>query len=302
MSSHLKPAFVHTARVALALALAAAIISSYTPGTPAAASSAPIIALPDMSDLDAVTNPAASLPLVEDIVTTASSAPITELPDLGELDAAAAPDVTTTLTATLPVTVVITTAAAGPSTLERAHTRLQAEGLRTELIIVSRASKGVELAIYRDLRIRRYRSTTGPDEGIDTHSLACYPACVFVPVQEINVLTVDRWAAVLRHEYRHVIQAANNPNLASDFRLANGVFTSYGLFSEVCADYGVYVAPGYGARWRMAALKARLGASRQWMIDQACAGIKPSYDSLVQTYNRIRRSSRAFAALFPRYR
>ena len=226
---------------------------------------------------------------------------MTALSEPDELDTASAPTVTINLTASLPVTVDITSVA-GSSTLERAHARLLAEGLQTQLIIVSRASQGVELAIYRDLRIRRYRSTTGPDEGIDTHSLACYPACVFVPVQEINVLTVGRWMAVLRHEFRHVIQAGNNPNMASDFRGANGVFTSYGLFSEVCADYGIYVAPGYGARWRMTALKARLGASRQPLIDQACSGLKPSYDNMVQTYNRIRRSSRAFAALFPRYR
>ena len=228
MSIRLKPLVLHTVHVALTLALATAIISSYAPGPPAAASSMHIATLPDLS----------------------------------ELDAAAAPDITRTLTATLPVMVDITTAA-GPSTLERAHARLEAEGLRTKLIIVSPASQGVELAIYRDLRIRHYRSTTGPDEGIDTHSLACYPACVFVPVQEIKVLAVDRWVAVLRHEYRHVIQAGNNPHMASDFRGADGVFTSYGQFSEVCADYGIYVAPDYRARTRMAMLKAALGASRQ---------------------------------------
>jgi hypothetical protein len=305
MSSHCKPAFLRTVFVALTLALAAATItSSFPPNTPNAASSAYIIALADLETAAAPEvplNPLASLALVVDVTRAEYPRPLTGLPDLRELDTAAAPDATTTITASLPLTVEITTATGG-STLERAHARLQAEGLQTQLFIVSRASRGVELAIYRDLRIRYYRSTTGPDEGIDTYSLACYPACVFVPVQEINVLTVERWMAVLRHEYRHVIQARNNPNLASDFRGADGVFTSYGLFSEVCADYGLYVAPGYGARWRMGALKFALGASRQWLIDQACQGIKPSYDSMVQTYNRIRRSSRAFAALFPRYR
>ena len=224
------------------------------------------------------------------------------------LTAAAGLSPTTDLTATVGLSTSVTSKLPAATTalasrLELAHARLDAQGVKFELNVVAPWSTGVALAIYRDLRLRRYRSTTGPDEGIDTHGLACYPACIFVPFQEVNVLAVDRWVAVLRHEYRHVIQATHNPGMAADFRSGpTGPFTSYGLFSEVCADYGINVAPGYRADTRMTTLKRVLGAGRQVLIDQACQGSKPSYDAMVFAYNQLRRSSRAFAALFPRYR
>jgi hypothetical protein len=189
-----------------------------------------------------------------------------------------------------------------PSRVELAHAQLEAQGQHFSLIMVSPASQSLELAIYRDLRARRYRSTAGPDEGFDTHGQPCFPNCVYIPFQEVNVLAVSTWVRVLRHEIRHMNQAAHNPTLARDFREPNGIFTSYGMFSEVCADYGINVGALYRAAYRMGALRAWLGRGRYALIGNACAGDKPSYVSVVTLYNRVRRSSRAFALLFPRYR
>src|SRR5205823_6138097 len=105
---------------------------------------------------------------------------------------------------------------ASPSAVEQAQARLQSEGSKSTLLIVSASSSGVELALYRDMRARKIRATTGPDEGIDTRGLSCFPNCVFVPAEEVNALEVDAWLAVLHHEARHAVQAANNPNMASD--------------------------------------------------------------------------------------
>lgn len=190
----------------------------------------------------------------------------------------------------------------GPSRVELAHAQLEAQGQHFSLVIVSSASQGLELAIYRDLRARRYRSTAGPDEGFDTHGQPCFPNCVYIPFEEVNALAVSTWVRVLRHELRHMNQAAHNPALARDFREANGIFTSYGMFSEVCADYGINVGALYRAAYRMGALRAWLGRGRYALIGNACAGDRPSYVSVVALYNRVRRSSRAFALLFPRYR
>jgi len=245
-----------------------------------------------LSELDAVQtlDAAGDLNMTADVTPTAGLTPTADLTVTTGLS--------TSVTGKLPAVPT-----ASPTQLELAHARLAAQGFQFELNVVAPWSTGVALAIYRDLRLRRYRSTTGPDEGIDTHSLACYPGCVFVPYQEVNVLAVDRWVAVLQHEYRHVIQATHNPTMAADFRSGpTGLFTSYGLFSEVCADYGINVAPGYRAYTRMTGLKRVLGAGRQLLIDQACQGGKPSYDAMVYAYNQIRRSTRAFAYLFPRYR
>ena len=151
------------------------------------------------------------------------------------------------------------------------------------------------------MRARVFRSTTGPDEGIDTHSLPCYPNCVFVPIEEVNVLTVGTWMQVLRHEYRHMLQASHNPNLAADFRGPDGRFTSYGAFSEACADAGLNVAPIYQARARLDQLRATLSAAQQPLIDQACQGDRPSYEQLVLLYNTALSSPQAFALLFPTY-
>jgi hypothetical protein len=189
----------------------------------------------------------------------------------------------------------------GSSTVEVAYARLQQEAMKTTLVIVSSASTGVEGDIYRDMRARIFRSSTGPDEGIDTHGLACYPNCVFVPAEEVNALTVDVWAIVLRHEYRHMVQASHNPNMASDFRGSDGGFTVYAAFSEACADFGLNVAPVYQAQMRMEQLRGVLGADQQPLIDQACQGDRPSYDKVVQMYNSAKSSDQAFALLYPAY-
>jgi hypothetical protein len=189
----------------------------------------------------------------------------------------------------------------GSSNAEMAHERLQQEALKTTLIIVSSTSTGIEGDIYRDLRARNFRSSTGPDEGIDTHSLSCYPNCVFVPVEEVNALTVDVWVQVFRHEYRHMLQASHNPNMSTDFRGPDGRFTVYAAFSEVCADFGLNVAPVYQAQVRMEQVRAVVGADQQPLIDQACQGDRPSYDKLVQLYNTAKASDQAFALLYSTY-
>ena len=190
----------------------------------------------------------------------------------------------------------------GESTVEQAHARLQNEGRQTYLLILSSASSDVEGEIYQDLRQRNIRMTTGPDEGIDTHGLFCYPNCVFVPQEEVNALSVEAWVQVLRHEYRHIVQATNNPHMAQDFREPGGQFTPYAAFSEVCADYGLNVALFYRAQERMDQLKLALGESQQSLIDQACNGNKAAYDKVVQAFNQHKGSEQAFVQLFEPYR
>jgi hypothetical protein len=190
---------------------------------------------------------------------------------------------------------------AGDSNAEKAHAQLQNTDLKTFLILVSGDSTGLEGEIYRDLIKRNFRSTTGPDEGVDTHGYFCYPNCVFVLKEAANVLSVEGWTAVLRHEYRHVVQATNNPNMAQDFREPGGRFTSYAAFSEACADYGLNTAPVYQAETRMGQLSAVLGPDQQGLIDQACSGSKPAYDQVVAEYDHRQGSDQAFAELFPPY-
>jgi hypothetical protein len=190
----------------------------------------------------------------------------------------------------------------GESTAGQAVARLQDEGLQTTLIIVSANSTGVELEIYQDMRQRMIRGTAGPDEGIDTRSQRCYPYCVFIPFEERNALSVDAWVLVLRHEYRHMVQAVHNPTMASDYRVAGGgFFTTYAAFSEACADYGLNVSTLYHAQERIDQLKAVVGAGMQALIDQACLGDTPSYDKLALAYNQNRGSEPEFAELFPPY-
>lgn len=190
----------------------------------------------------------------------------------------------------------------GNSNVETAHQQLQqTQPFKTTLVIVSGSSGGVEAAIFRDLLARNFRSSTGPDEGIDTRSLTCYPNCVFVPANEVNALSVAGWVQVLKHEYRHNVQAAHNPNMAADFRGPDGRFTSYGAFSEACADYGLNVAPVYQAQLRIDQLRATVGAAQQPLIDQACQGDKPAYDKLIQQFNSAAGSGQTFAQLFPSY-
>ena len=125
-----------------------------------------------------------------------------------------------TASTAMPLTTLqpVSSSGSGQTSVEQAHGRLVEEGLKMTLVLVSDKSTGTEGDVYRDLRFRDIRATTGTNEGIDTHSLACYPYCVFVPVEEANALKVEAWEGVLRHEYRHMLQASNNPTLAQDFR------------------------------------------------------------------------------------
>jgi hypothetical protein len=177
----------------------------------------------------------------------------------------------------------------GESTAGQAVVRLRADGLSMTLVIVSENSTGVELAVYQDLHQRMIRATAGPDEGVDIRSERCYPYCVFVPFDERNALSVEAWTLVLRHEYRHMLQASHNPNMASDFRApGGGLFTTYAAFSEACADYGLNVSTLYHAQERIEQVKMVIGGGAQTLLDQACAGDKSAYDKLVQTYNQNR--------------
>ncbi len=190
----------------------------------------------------------------------------------------------------------------GHSNVEQAHASLLGEGYKVYLILVSYRSTGVEGQIYRDLIARHFRSTTGPDEGIDTRGEFCYPNCVFVPVQDANVIGASGWVGVLRHEYRHITQAENNSNMAHDFRSPNGVFTSYAAFSEACADYGLNEALVYHAGYRINRLTSVLGIQQQTLIDAACSGNMSAYQNLVARYNQQLGNPRAFAQWFPPYR
>lgn len=207
---------------------------------------------------------------------------------------------TPTVTATPPPGYVLY--GPGDSNAERAHEILLNEGYPVYLIVVSSQSIGVEGDIYRDLRQRNFRTTTGPDEGIDTSTEVCYPNCVYVLVDELNAIGVNSWVRVLQHEYRHITQAKNNPNLARDFRDPNGTFTSYGAFMEACADYGLDVAPVYHAQERIDQLKSMLGIDQKSLIDQACGGDPLVYNSLRDQYDQALGRADAFDRLFPPYR
>ncbi len=187
----------------------------------------------------------------------------------------------------------------GDSNVEQAHARLLGEGNRVYLILVSDRSTGLEGEIYRDMIRRDIRATAGPDEGFDTHGEFCSPDCVYVPAEDANAITPDSWYDVLRHEYRHVVQSKNNPDMAKDFRDSSGRFTTYAAFSEACADYGLYVAPQYQAQARIDQLKQALGAAGQNLIDRACMGEVPAYQALMAQYDQANGTNGSFALLFP---
>jgi len=187
----------------------------------------------------------------------------------------------------------------GDTNVEQAHAQLLAEGNLVYLIFVSAQSTGVEGQIYSDLVRRYFRTTTGPDEGIDTHGEFCYPNCVYVLRSAANDIGVAAWTSVLRHEYRHIIQAQHNPNLAQDFRDPAGRFTTYAAFEEACADYGLNVAPVYRAQARIDHLERVLGTA-QASLDSACTGDMGAYQNLVDRYNQTE-GANAFQTLFPGY-
>jgi hypothetical protein len=185
----------------------------------------------------------------------------------------------------------------------QAQARLLAQGLRFYLNVISPESTGIEQEIYQDLIRRDLRATTGPDEGISTSALPCAPNCDFVPIHAVNEISVESWVNVLRHEQRHMVQAANNPNLAHDFRAANGVFTTYAAFEEVCADDGIYVGePLYHTSERMSKLKMVLGAGNALTLQEACEGDKAAYENIVRAYESRLGGVGSFAQLFPPYR
>lgn len=185
----------------------------------------------------------------------------------------------------------------------QAQAELFQEGLRFYLIIVSSSSTGLEAEIYQDLVKRNFRATTGPDEGFDTQSLECHLSCVFVPLDVVNALTVPSWKSVLRHEQRHMLQAANNPDLAREFRRTEtSLFSTYAAFLEACADEGILVADEtYLSSVRMPRLRQTLGANAKTMIDRACEGYREDYDSVVQMYD-AKQGAGSFANLFPPYK
>ena len=185
----------------------------------------------------------------------------------------------------------------------QAQVRLFGQGLRFYLIVLSPESTGVEQEIYQDLIRRNLRATTGPDEGIDTSSLPCAPNCEFTPVQAVNEISVESWVNVLRHEQRHMVQAIHNPNLAQDFRDANGLFTTYAAFEEACADDGIYVGEFmYHASERMPRLKMVLGEGNVLTLSEACQGDKTAYENIVSAYESRAGGAGSFAELFPPYR
>lgn len=185
----------------------------------------------------------------------------------------------------------------------QAQAQLFQEGLRFYLIVVSPNSTGLEGEINQDLVKRNFRATTGPDEGFDTQSLECHPNCVFVPAEVADALSVEGWRNVLAHEQRHMVQAANNPDLAREFRRTEeSLFSTYAAFLEACADDGIYVAEEtYHASERMPQLKNGLGAAREGELERACEGFKDAYQGIVTAYE-AKAGQGAFAKLFPPYK
>lgn len=185
----------------------------------------------------------------------------------------------------------------------RAQAQLFQDGLRFYLIVVAHGSTGLEGEIYQDLVKRNFRATTGPDEGFDTQSLECHPNCVFVPQDAVDALGVEGWASVLRHEQRHMVQAANNPELARAFRRTEeSLFTTYAAFLEACADDGINVAEEtYHATERMRQLRNTLGAEYKSEMERACEGYEDAYQGIVTAYE-AKAGKGAFAKLFPPYK
>lgn len=183
-----------------------------------------------------------------------------------------------------------------------AYEQLKREGNDFTMIVVSSLSTGLEQQIFADLEKRDYRATTGPDEGYDTSTLACYPNCVIVRQDALDAVPAESWVRVLQHEQKHMVQLRNNSDLAKDFRLADGTFTTYAAFAEACADYGLNVGEDYHAQERIDRLKSVLGAQAESVLDSACQGDKAAYSRLMQEYNEALGQASAFAELYPPYR
>jgi len=187
----------------------------------------------------------------------------------------------------------------GGSNVARAFRRLADAGEMDgiELVILTPREGGLRGEIYRVLRRRKFRATTGPDEGIDTRSLSCYPGCIFVPVEEVDAISVSDWISVLRHEARHVAQLRHNPEMAWDF-VQNGRRTVYAGFCEACADDGLYTTPLYYAEERMARLREVVGAENEPLVQRACGGDRAAYETLRALFDRLSDESGSFDTLF----
>lgn len=179
--------------------------------------------------------------------------------------------------------------------------RLHPKHEEVSLILVSRESTGLEGKIYEDLVRRNFRMTTGPDEGLDTAGETCYPNCLYALREQAGAIAVEGWLPVIEHEYRHIVQARHNQNLAHDFRDQNGPFTPYAAFSEACADYGLDVAPVYQAQFRIDRVKRVLGATADQVIDRACTGDRGAYELVRSAYDRAVGVPGSFSSLFPPY-
>jgi hypothetical protein len=183
----------------------------------------------------------------------------------------------------------------------QAYEQLRREGNDFTMIVVSDQSTGLEEQIYADLEKRNYRVAAGPDEGYDTSSLTCYPNCALVRQDALDAVPVETWIRILRHERRHMVQLKNDPSLARDFRSPDGTFTTFGAFSEACADYGLNVGEDYHAQERIDRLKSVLGSQVEPVLDSACKGDTAAYASLVQKYDETLGQTNAFANIFPPY-
>jgi hypothetical protein len=169
------------------------------------------------------------------------------------------------------------------------------------LVIVDETSTGLEGRIYARLRRRKFRATTGPDEGIDTRGATWGPYCVYVPREAVDAISLASWQGVLLHEARHLTQLRNNPDLAEDFTAPDGGRSIYAGFCEACADDGLYTTPLYYARERMARLRAVMGPEAEPLIQRACAGYQDAYEALRFRYDQAAEAG-AFDRLFvPRY-
>ena len=191
----------------------------------------------------------------------------------------------------------------GGTHVERAYEELVRRDMlrRVTLILLDADVGGVEKRIYDSMKRRKFRATTGPDEGIDASGVPGCPRCIFVPRDDANVISIASWQGILIHEKRHLSQAAVNTTLAMDFRGDAGQFTSYAAFCEACADDGLFTTPMYRSRERLAQLREVVGAENAALLEQACRGDKTAYSELALLHDSLVQEPGAFEELFRPY-